>query len=199
MPPRTLPPPHPPIRRHINHMDLTLRRIQNLIPQPRVIDRERVGLERGRDNRRQVSVVAVIQNLAEFVLRPDGTGAALLQVVEDQHGGRLNFVEAAIKRNVRSGAEGLSHVVEQVGHFHKQGLSAQVNVIVADGRREVSLAAERTSQQHEPAYRRLRRALIVRKTFFDHLSALTRYMIFENWHDLLAFMEEALEISPYPP
>ena len=123
-------------------MDLALRRVQNLVPQPRVIDRERIRLERGRDDRRQVSVVAVIQNLIEFVLRPDGAGAALLQVVEDQHGGRLNFVEAAIKRDVRGGAEGLAHVVEQVGHFYEDGLPAQVNPIVADGRREMSLAAE---------------------------------------------------------
>ena len=39
----------------------------------------------------------MVQNLVEFVLRPDGTGAALFQVVEDQHGGGFNFVEAAIK------------------------------------------------------------------------------------------------------
>jgi len=49
----------------------------------------------------------MVQNLVEFVLRPDGTGAALFQVVEDQHGGGLDLVEAAIKRNVRGGAEGL--------------------------------------------------------------------------------------------
>lgn len=51
----------------------------------------------------------------------------------------------------------------------------------------------------EPAYQRLRRALGARKTFFDDLRALTRYMIFETWDDLFAFMEEALEISPDPP
>lgn len=78
-------------------MDLTLRRVEDLVPQPRVIDRERVGLERGRDDGRQVGVVAVVEDLVEFVLRPDGTGAALFQVVEDQHGGGLDFIEAAIK------------------------------------------------------------------------------------------------------
>ena len=60
----------PPIRRHVNHVDLTLRCIENLVPQPRVIDSEGVRLERGRDNGRQVGVVAMIQNLVEFVLRP---------------------------------------------------------------------------------------------------------------------------------
>ena len=95
--PSRLPLRHPPIRRHINHVDLTLRRVEDLIPQPKVIDRERVGLERGGDDGRRVGVVAMVQNLVEFVLRPDGTGAALFQVVEDQHGGGFNFVEAAIK------------------------------------------------------------------------------------------------------
>jgi hypothetical protein len=51
----------------------------------------------------------------------------------------------------------------------------------------------------EPAYQRLRRALGARKTFFDDLRALTRYMVFETWDDLFSFMEEGLEISPDPP
>jgi hypothetical protein len=51
----------------------------------------------------------------------------------------------------------------------------------------------------EPAYQRLRRALGKRKTFFNDLRALTRYMIFETWDDLFRFMEEGLEIAPDPP
>jgi hypothetical protein len=51
----------------------------------------------------------------------------------------------------------------------------------------------------EPAYQRLRRALGARKTFFDDLRALTRYMVFETWDDLFSFMEEGLEIVPDPP
>ena len=51
----------------------------------------------------------------------------------------------------------------------------------------------------EPAYQRLRRALGARKTFFNDLRALTRYMVFESWDDLLLFMEEGLEITPVPP
>jgi len=54
-------------------------------------------------------------------------------------------------------------------------------------------------EQIEPAYQRLRRALGKRKTFFDDLRALTRYMIFETWDDLFRFMEEGLEIAPDPP
>lgn len=51
----------------------------------------------------------------------------------------------------------------------------------------------------EPAYQRLRRALGARKTFFNDLRALTRYMIFDSWDDLFLFMEEGLEIVPQPP
>ena len=115
--PSRLPLRHPPIRRHINHVDLTPRRVEDLVPQPRVIDRERVGLERGGDDGRRVGVVAMVQNLVEFVLCPDGTGAALFQVVEDQHGGGFNFVEAAIKRNVGGGAEGLVLIYRQALQF----------------------------------------------------------------------------------
>jgi hypothetical protein len=51
----------------------------------------------------------------------------------------------------------------------------------------------------EPAYQRLRRALGARKTFFNDLRALTRYMVFDSWDDLFLFMEEGLEIAPQPP
>jgi hypothetical protein len=51
----------------------------------------------------------------------------------------------------------------------------------------------------EPAYQRLRRALGARKTFFDDLRALTRYLVFDTWDDLFSFMEERREIAPEPP
>ena len=51
----------------------------------------------------------------------------------------------------------------------------------------------------EPAYQRLRRALGARKTFFNDLRALTRYMLFDSWDDLFLFMEEGLEIGQEPP
>ena len=46
-----------------------------------------------------------------------------------------------------------------------------------------------------PAYQRLRLALGARKTFFDDLRALTRYLAFDSWDDLIRFMEEGLEIA----
>ncbi len=50
-----------------------------------------------------------------------------------------------------------------------------------------------------PAYQRLRQALGARKTFFNDLRALTRYMVFDSWDDLFRFMEEGLEIASVPP
>lgn len=50
-----------------------------------------------------------------------------------------------------------------------------------------------------PAYQRLRQALGARKTFFNNLRALTRYMLFDSWEDLSRFMEDGLKLAPLPP
>jgi hypothetical protein len=44
-------------------------------------------------------------------------------------------------------------------------------------------------------YRCLRQALAVRKTFFNDLRALLRYMVFRDWQHLLDFMMEGLELT----
>ncbi len=50
-------------------------------------------------------------------------------------------------------------------------------------------------------YRLIRATLPTRKTFFDDLRALTRYMLFPSWDALMDFMMRGLEIGPYakPP
>jgi hypothetical protein len=45
-------------------------------------------------------------------------------------------------------------------------------------------------------YRLLRRTLVSRKTFFDDLRALTRYLCFTSWVYLLAFMHQGLHGHP---
>jgi hypothetical protein len=47
-------------------------------------------------------------------------------------------------------------------------------------------------------YRLLRQTLVSRKTFFDDLRALTRYMCFASWTHLLDFMLQGLEVA-LPP
>lgn len=45
-------------------------------------------------------------------------------------------------------------------------------------------------------YHQLRRTLVSRKTFFDDLRALTRYLCFTSWAHLLAFMHQGLHGHP---
>ncbi|HLP87871.1 MAG TPA: ISNCY family transposase, partial [Nostocaceae cyanobacterium] len=44
-------------------------------------------------------------------------------------------------------------------------------------------------------YQLLRQHLPSRKTFFDDLRALTRYLYFDSWNSLLRFMLEGLELE----
>ena len=46
-------------------------------------------------------------------------------------------------------------------------------------------------------YRLIRVTLPSRKTFFQHMSALTHYLRFPSWEGLLRFMMRGLEIGPY--
>lgn len=49
------------------------------------------------------------------------------------------------------------------------------------------------------AYRLLRETLSARRTFFNDLKALTRYMVFDSWESLFTFMIEGLELDIPPP
>ncbi|MCL5998695.1 MAG: ISNCY family transposase, partial [Chloroflexi bacterium] len=51
-------------------------------------------------------------------------------------------------------------------------------------------------QLSDSAYQQLRLRLATRKTFFDDLRALTRYLCFATWDDLLTFMLTHLEPAP---
>ena len=47
-------------------------------------------------------------------------------------------------------------------------------------------------------YRRVRRELATRKTFFHDIQALTRYFFFDSWRALLIFMATGLELDVGP-
>jgi hypothetical protein len=51
----------------------------------------------------------------------------------------------------------------------------------------------------EPIYQQLRRVLGKRKTFFEDLRALTRYMVFDTWDDLFFFMQNGLKLRSNSP
>jgi hypothetical protein len=44
-------------------------------------------------------------------------------------------------------------------------------------------------------YALLRQALASRQTFFEDIRALTRYMVFENWHHLMDCMLQGLKLE----
>jgi hypothetical protein len=50
----------------------------------------------------------------------------------------------------------------------------------------------------ETKYHLVRQALAARQTFFQDLQALTRYLLFESWDQLLGFMLQGLEITMPP-
>ena len=45
-------------------------------------------------------------------------------------------------------------------------------------------------------YRTIRQVLSARKTFFHDFTTLTKYLFFDSWSHLMAFMAEQLEIEP---
>jgi hypothetical protein len=51
-------------------------------------------------------------------------------------------------------------------------------------------------QLADATYQSIRAALVTRKEFFDDIRALTRYLPFESWEDLLAFMARRLDLAP---
>ena len=46
-------------------------------------------------------------------------------------------------------------------------------------------------------YQLIRTTVGARRTFFEHLRALTTYLHFENWTRLMDFMMRGLEIGPH--
>ena len=49
-----------------------------------------------------------------------------------------------------------------------------------------------------PMYQAVRRELAARRTFFNDLRALTRYLYFASWEQLLTFMYHQLDLAPQP-
>jgi hypothetical protein len=50
-------------------------------------------------------------------------------------------------------------------------------------------------EMFDDTYRRIREDLPTRKTFFDDIRALTRYICFESWEIMLTFMARGLELE----
>ena len=72
------------------------------------------------------------------------------------------------------------------GQQYLASLLATLNIL--------SLLFHTLLERLDEKYRLLRSHLPTRKTFFDDLRALTRYLYFDNWEHLLTFMFEGLEL-----
>ena len=83
------------------------------------------------------------------------------------------------------------HLEHNFGHGkeHLSSLLAAMNILAFLYHTFLSFTDEH--------YRLIRAALPTRKTFFDDLRALTRYLLFPNWDALTDFMMRGLEIGPY--
>lgn len=76
------------------------------------------------------------------------------------------------------------------GKHHLASFLATLNIL--------SLLFHTLLELMDDKYRLLRRHLPTRKTFFDDLRALTRYLCFDSWDALLSFMIHGLELD-LPP
>jgi hypothetical protein len=87
------------------------------------------------------------------------------------------------------------HLEHNFGHGkeHLSSLLAAMNILAFLYHTFLSFTDER--------YRLVRANLPTRKTFFDDLRTLTRYLLFPSWDALMDFMMKGLEIGPYamPP
>ena len=85
------------------------------------------------------------------------------------------------------------HLEHNFGHGqkHLSSLLASMNML--------ALLSHTFLHYRDQAYRLIRDRLVVRRTFFEHIRALTCYLCFPSWAGLMDFMMRGLEIGPYAP
>lgn len=76
------------------------------------------------------------------------------------------------------------------GKNHLSSLLATFNILAFLFHTLLDLTSEK--------YQFIRQHLPTRKTFFDDLRALTRYLYFDSWDNLLDFMIHGLELEFHP-
>lgn len=84
------------------------------------------------------------------------------------------------------------HLEHNFGHGkkHLSSLLATLNIL--------AFLFHTLLEMMDEKYRLIRKTLPTRKTFFNDIRALTRYMCFDNWNHLLDFMLQGLELE-IPP
>jgi hypothetical protein len=127
--------------------------------------------------------VVYTNSFATSHLIDDDTVAQLVSV------GRTRWkVENENNNTLKTKDYNLEHNFGQ-GKQHLASFLAILNIL--------SLSFHTLLELLDEKYRLLRSHLPTRKTFFDDLRALTRYLYFESWDHLLTFMLQGLEL-PIP-
>jgi hypothetical protein len=83
------------------------------------------------------------------------------------------------------------HLDHNFGHGkqHLSSLLASMNIL--------AFLLHTLLEVDDKAYLLIREALGARKTFFEHVRALTHYRCFVNWDEMMDFMLRGLELGPY--
>ena len=122
-----------------------------------------------------------------FVTRYTITDETVVEIVQ---AGRTRWkVENENNNTLKTKGYNLEHNFGH-GKQHLASLLATLNIL--------SLLFHTVLDLLDQKYKRLRAHLPTRKTFFEDLRALTRYMYFDSWDHLLTFMLEGLELE-IPP
>jgi len=83
------------------------------------------------------------------------------------------------------------HLEHNFGHGkkHLSSLLASMNIL--------AFLLHTVLEIGDASYDRIRKALGARRTFFEHVRALTHYQCFADWDAMMDFMMRGLELSPY--
>ena len=98
-------------------------------------------------------------------------------------------VESENNNTLKTKGYKLEHNFEP-GKEHLASFLATLNIL--------SLLFHTLLELVDDKYQLLRSHLPTRRTFFDDLRALTRYLVFDSWDHLLTFMIQGLELD-LPP
>jgi hypothetical protein len=147
---------------------------------------------------------ALLVNWCELVITQEGTGKILYQnSFVTNHTLRRENVEVIVQAGrTRWKIENENNNVLKTKGYHLEhnfghGQQHLSNVLVMLNL--LAFLVHTVQELTDPSYQLLRRTLGARKTFFDDLRALTRYLLFDSWDALFQFMADGLEISLSPP
>jgi hypothetical protein len=147
---------------------------------------------------------ALLVNWLELVITKEGTGEILYQnsFVTNHTITATNVIQIAKVGRARWKIENENNNTLKTKGYHLEHNFGHGQLDLANVLASLNILAflvHTIQELIEPAYQRLRRALGPRKTFFDDLRALTRYLVFVSWDDLFSFMQDSLEIDQASP